>query len=127
MKTQLVRACCETTLDKPHGGKCDVPTARLRQRPEDQPLPKPNDRPAIAVLVAVDLQARMELGTRRYGTPLQAHNGRDALRDAYEEALDLTCYLRQAIEERDNPEQGDHHAVIHDFGPGGCCHKEEKA
>jgi hypothetical protein len=32
---------------------------------------------------------------------LQAFNGRDALRDAYEEALDLACYLRQAIAERD--------------------------
>jgi len=27
-------------------------------------------------------------------------NGRDALQDAYEEALDLACYLKQAIEER---------------------------
>lgn len=34
---------------------------------------------------------------------LQPHNGRDALRDAYEESLDLVCYLRQAIEERDHP------------------------
>lgn len=33
--------------------------------------------------------------------PLEpAHNGRDALVDAYQEALDLTMYLRQAIEER---------------------------
>lgn len=44
------------------------------------------------------------LGVTRYGTPLQPHNGRDALRDAYEEALDLVHYLRQAIYERDNPD-----------------------
>lgn len=34
---------------------------------------------------------------------LQAFNGRDVLRDAYEEALDLATYLRQCIEERDRP------------------------
>jgi len=32
---------------------------------------------------------------------LVPHNGRDALRDAYEEALDLCQYLRQALYERD--------------------------
>jgi hypothetical protein len=44
--------------------------------------------------------ARDHVGRARYGTPLQAHNGRDALVDAYQEALDLVVYLRQAIEER---------------------------
>jgi hypothetical protein len=48
-----------------------------------------------------DMQSRHELGIKRYGTPLQPHNGRDALRDAYEEALDLAVYLRTAIFERD--------------------------
>lgn len=75
-------------------------TDQLRQRPGDQPLPTPNDRPHIHDLVAADIQARKELGTRRYGTPLQPHNGRDALRDAYEELLDGACYIRQEIEER---------------------------
>ena len=41
------------------------------------------------------------IGRMRYGTPLQPHNGRDALADAYQEALDLCAYLRQAIFERD--------------------------
>jgi hypothetical protein len=41
------------------------------------------------------------LGVRKYGTPLQAHNGRDGLMDAYQEALDLAVYLRQLIAERD--------------------------
>lgn len=31
--------------------------------------------------------------------PLQPHNGRNALIDAYQEALDLVVYLRQALEE----------------------------
>ena len=42
-----------------------------------------------------------EFGARKYGVRHQANNGRDQLRDAYEEALDLVCYLRAAIYERD--------------------------
>lgn len=72
-------------------------------RSGDQPLPTPNDTPSIQSLVRADLDQREQLGIQRYGTPLQAHNGRDALRDAYEEAQDLTCYLRQLLEERRNP------------------------
>ena len=73
----------------------------MRQRPGDQQLPVRNDNPEIHKLVIADIEARRQLGISRYGTPLQAHNGRDALRDAYEECLDMACYLRQAIEERD--------------------------
>jgi hypothetical protein len=47
------------------------------------------------------MEGRKVVGLKRYGTLLQPFNGRDALRDAYEEALDLAQYLRQAIEERD--------------------------
>lgn len=47
-----------------------------------------------ASLIA-DMQARDALGRERYGTPLQAHNGRDALQDAYDEALDLCVYSMQ--------------------------------
>jgi hypothetical protein len=75
----------------------------LRRREGDQPLPVPNGLPDIQSLVIEDIGARRDLGIRRYGTSLQPHNGRDALRDAYEECLDLACYLRQAIEERDRP------------------------
>ena len=67
----------------------------------DQPAPKPNHHPPVWPLVMVDMAGRDKLGRERYGTPLQAHNGRDALRDAYEEALDLAVYLRCAIFERD--------------------------
>lgn len=73
-----------------------------RLREGDQQLPVPNMSTPIVQLVKDDLSRRMELGIKRYGTPLQARNGRDALRDAYEEALDLACYLRQAIEERND-------------------------
>lgn len=71
--------------------------------PSEQPMPTPNGSPSVQGMVIADLETRLQVGIARYGTPLQPHNGRDALRDAYEEALDLTCYLRQAIEERDNP------------------------
>lgn len=76
-------------------------TDQLRLRPGDQPLPTPTSGPSIHSLVRADLDSRERLGIQRYGTALQANNGRDALRDAYEEALDLACYLRQAIAERD--------------------------
>lgn len=68
----------------------------------EQPAPQNNDQPAVWGLVLKDMVDRDAVGRKRYGTPLQPHNGRDALRDAYEEALDLVVYLRQAIYERDN-------------------------
>lgn len=56
----------------------------------------------IVDLVLSDLKDRAEAGLAKYGTYLRAHNGRDALVDAYQEAMDLVMYLRQAIEERIN-------------------------
>jgi hypothetical protein len=67
----------------------------------EQPMPTATDAVSVQSLVRADLETRERIGVQRYGTPLQPHNGRDALRDAYEEALDLACYLRQAIEERE--------------------------
>lgn len=66
-----------------------------------QPDPVPNDGPVVHAAVRADLEARQRLGTATYGTPLQPHNGRDALMDAYQKALDLACYLKQALMERD--------------------------
>lgn len=74
--------------------------SELKKRTGDQPLPVPNGGKDIQSMVIDDIKSRREIGISRYGTPLQAHNGRDALRDAYEEALDLAMYLRQMIEER---------------------------
>jgi hypothetical protein len=67
----------------------------------DQPPPEANDGPAVWDLVIADMRERDHVGRARYGTPLQPFNGRDALVDAYQEALDLCVYLRQAIHERD--------------------------
>jgi hypothetical protein len=66
-----------------------------------QPPPVPNDRPAIQDLVLADVAERKRVGIERYGVPLQGFNGRDALRDLYEELLDAVQYLRQALYERD--------------------------
>jgi hypothetical protein len=60
----------------------------------------------VVDLVVADMQARKALGAQRYGVALQPFNGRDALRDAYEEALDLAMYLKQAIMERDGSTVG---------------------
>jgi hypothetical protein len=82
------------------GGEEDAPALKLR--PGDQQLPEINEGPIIHLLVIEDLRERLRVGTERYGTGLQAFNGRDALRDAYEEALDLAAYLKQCIVERDS-------------------------
>lgn len=47
------------------------------------------------VAASEDAKKRNEFGIAKYGTPLQPFNGRDALQDAYEEALDLVAYLQQ--------------------------------
>lgn len=66
-----------------------------------QPPPKTNGSRPIVDLVVEDLQARKEFGLRKYGTPLQAHNGRDALMDLFQELLDAVLYCKQLIVERD--------------------------
>lgn len=67
----------------------------------DQPAPTPNDLPAVWDLVVADMQARDRVGRSRYGAPLQPHNGRDTLRDWYEELLDACVYARTLLHERD--------------------------
>jgi hypothetical protein len=68
----------------------------------DRPEPPPinTGKAKILPLVVKDLEDRAEMGCDKYGVYLEAGNGRDALMDAYQEALDLCMYLRQAIEER---------------------------
>ena len=73
----------------------------MKTRKGDQPLPETNDLPFVQDQVIVDIEQRKQVGIERYGTPLQAFNGRDALQDAYEEAIDLCMYLKQLIIERD--------------------------
>lgn len=67
-----------------------------------EPDPIPNDKPAVWDLVVADMQARDAEGRRKYGVPLQPHNGRDALVDLYQELLDAVVYIRQEIEQRND-------------------------
>ena len=73
---------------------------------DSQLMPVINAERDIQSRVIDDINARRELGIRRYGTALQPHNGRDALLDAYEEALDLAMYLKQALVEREGGTDG---------------------
>ena len=77
-----------------------------------------NNKPIVEYLkedvidqgVLADLVKRAEIGKERYGTYLQAHNGRDVLRDLYEEMLDATTYSMQLVIEKFgslNPENED--------------------
>lgn len=56
----------------------------------------------VAELVHADIEARAELGKQKYGERLKTLNGRDSPVDAYQEALDLVMYLRQALWEREH-------------------------
>jgi hypothetical protein len=59
-------------------------------------------QPTIFDLVKRDLDARDRIGAAQHnGKPLLAGNGKDWLREAYDEALDLCVYLRGALAERD--------------------------
>lgn len=83
------------------GKSVKLETRSFESLNKPEPMSIPNDNPAIWDLVEHDIRERDKLGTFKYKTRLQGFNGRDALRDAYQEALDLSVYLRQAIFERD--------------------------
>lgn len=68
---------------------------------DPEPAPTKNQFPAVWDLVYADIIERDKKGEEKYSTRLQAFNGRRTLKDAYQEALDLVVYLRQAIFEKD--------------------------
>lgn len=61
-----------------------------------QPRPIPG-KVNVAELVIADMQVRVRHGLEKYGTLLQTNNGRDPLQDAYEKAIDMVMYLKQAL------------------------------
>lgn len=65
-----------------------------------EPDPIRTDERPIWELVIEDMRQRDNEGRRKYGVPLQASNGRDALVDLYQELLDACAYTRQEIERR---------------------------
>ncbi len=65
--------------------------ARSTQIPQEE-------YPAL-VGTMTEFEDRKMFGFDKYGTLLQAGNGRNATRDALDEALDLTVYMRQMVAE----------------------------
>lgn len=63
-----------------------------------QQTQEPDVHTVFEQLIA-DMQERHKVGVKRYGTPLQAGNGRNHLVDAYQELLDFTVYIRTQLEE----------------------------
>lgn len=68
---------------------------------EPEKEPEENKYPYVWDLVIEDMRERDKSGVRKYGFHLQPYNGRRVLIDAYQEALDLCVYLRQAIYEQE--------------------------
>lgn len=67
-----------------------------------KPEPEPTGNGEIVLFeVMQDLINRAQVGKEKYGTYLRTQNGRNALNDALQEALDLVMYLKQAIMERE--------------------------
>lgn len=88
----------------------------------NQPDPQAG-REKVIEHVLEDIKARDTMGREKYGTSLMTHNGRDALWDAYQEALDLVMYLRQAILEREAPGPlTEDAAAVQAIGPGPDLH-----
>lgn len=82
----------------------------------DKPATARQKRPAgkgrdVTELVKEDLDSRADAGEAKYGERLKAHNGRNALWDAYQEALDLAQYLRQLIKEEED-KKGDNYGNV---------------
>jgi hypothetical protein len=89
---------------------------KSKDRPEDQPMPTPNQGVDMYTLVCADLrrahssnavawrvieglEKRRALGISRYGVALQAFNGRDGGQDLLEELQDASVYAMQCIQE----------------------------
>lgn len=68
--------------------------------PEPAPAMSKKSEPVFQGVLD-DIRAREAFGVNKYGQSLHTFNGRDALIDAYQEALDLVVYLKQILMERD--------------------------
>lgn len=71
------------------------------------------------------IRERREHGKRKYGRALETHNGRDALKDAWEEAIDLFTYLTQMRLERGDRIEGAEY-VTGSRGPGADLYIEDE-
>lgn len=71
----------------------------------DSLIGSPEEKAIVGVIL--ELEERRAFGLKKYGTLLQANNGRDSVRDALDEALDLIVYVRQILEEIPEDQHGD--------------------
>ena len=81
--------------------KCSEKKEKKQNRAAINEQSPAGDGKFVLPSVMEDLNARSEMGELKYGTKLRINNGRDSLMDAYQEALDLVMYLKQAIMERE--------------------------
>lgn len=93
-----IRQCCLAGHVADSKRAAGMPTGLSEYEPD----PVKNDFPAVWDLVLADIKERDSVGEKKYGTRLQPFNGRISLKDAYQEALDLVVYLRQAIYEQES-------------------------
>lgn len=70
----------------PTGDGVDI-AGKAAQRLRDFDLPH----------IADDIEARIRMGEKKYGTRLKSHNGRDAFLDLYQEILDALNYSQQLV------------------------------
>ncbi|QNJ57655.1 hypothetical protein SEA_KEANU_50 [Streptomyces phage Keanu] len=77
----------------------------VRDPERDQPLPEPG-KVDIQLYLMRALAARRDHGIRKYGRPLESHNGRVALLDLWEELVDALLYLTQQLTEMGVPLEG---------------------
>jgi hypothetical protein len=84
-----------------HGVPCYTvePKPERAGRAGDQPLPEQGKQNVVDDLIT-HLRARIELGVKRYGRPLETFNGRDAHQDELEEFVDGWIYRWQSRMER---------------------------
>lgn len=79
--------------EAPTASRAPAPPERAN-REGDQALPTEGEGDVISSLIR-RLEERRAIGVRRYGTSLQAFNGRDPFRDHEEELLDQHNYAEQ--------------------------------
>ncbi|MDP5253349.1 MULTISPECIES: hypothetical protein [unclassified Vibrio] len=73
----------------------------MNESMSEQPSPKLTlTSQAVIPEVMKDLTDRLAKGMDTYGVPLMSNNGRDALKDLYEELLDAACYVKQVMMEK---------------------------
>mgnify|MGYP001014114983 CR=1 FL=1 len=105
-KTQITENCVENCANNDETcsmcNQCDGSLFEAKIRPAATPEPYPKGKGQFVFFeVMKDICARADAGQKKYGTMLRTENGRNALNDAIQEAIDLVFYLKQAAMEKD--------------------------